>query len=160
MYAVAVRDREDLWLLCRIRRSRRGDIYVLLPRDEPGWDPHASYHQDGMRHVRSHNGRYQLDQRQRPDASFQGADSVFALAVQPGEVVGLLKTPCTPEQFSDVCEINRKRLPVEEHHALAVDLVEPGYEALAGPWREVVVQKWFRDAVPWILVTLWRGFTL
>jgi hypothetical protein len=140
-------------------RSRRGDIYVLLPRDEPGWDPHASYHQDGMRHVRSHNGRYLLDQRQRPDESFRGAESVFALAIQPGEV-GLLKTPCTPEQFSDVFEFNRKHLPLEEHHVLAVDLVEPGHEALTGPWREVVVQKWFRDAVPWILVTLWRGFTL
>jgi hypothetical protein len=159
MYAVAVRDRGDLWLLCRIRRPRGGDIYVLLPRDEPGWDPHASYHQDGMRHVRSHNGRYLLDQRQRPDESFQGAESVFALAIQPGEV-GLLKTPCTPEQFSDVFEINRQHLPLEEHHTLAVDLVEPGHEALTGPWREVVVQKWFRDAVPWILVTLWRGFTL
>jgi hypothetical protein len=55
-------------------------------------------------------------------------------------------------------EINREHLPVEEHHALAVDLVEPGHDALAGPWREIVAQKWFRDALPWILVTLWRGF--
>ena len=147
MYAVAVRDREDLWLLCRVRRSRERDVYVLLPRDEPGWDPHASYHQDGVRHVRSQGGRYLVDQRQRPDETFRGAESVFALAVQPGEVA-LLQTPCKSEQFSDVFEIGREHFPLEEHHALAVDLVEPGHDALTGPWREVVLQKSFRDAVP------------
>lgn len=159
MYAVAVRDREELWLVCRVRRSSGGDIYVLFPRDEPGWDPHASYHQNGMRHVRSHGGRYLANQRQRLDGSFRGAESVFALAIQPGEAA-LLTTPCSPGRFSEVFEIAREQLPPEEHHTMSVDLVEPGYDALTGPWREVVVQKYFRDAVPWILVTLWRGFTI
>jgi hypothetical protein len=159
MYAVAVRDREDLRLLCRIRRSRERDIYVLLPRDEPGWDPHASYHQDGTRHVRSHGRRFLIDHRQTPDETFRGAESVFALALQPGEVA-LLRIPCRPTEFSDVFEIGREHFLPREHHTLAVDLVEPGHHALAGPWREVVMQKWFRDTVPWILVTLWRGFTL
>ena len=38
LYAVALRDSEGLWLLSRIRRSRKGDVYVLFPRDEPGWN--------------------------------------------------------------------------------------------------------------------------
>lgn len=156
MYAVAIRDHEDLRLVCRIRRSPGRDVYVLFPRDEPGWDPHASYHRDGVRHVRAHGGRYLVDQRQRPDESFRGAESVFALALQPGEVPRL-KTPCRTDRFSEVFEIAGENFPPEEHHTLVVDLVEPGHGALAGPWREVVAQRSFRDNVPWILVTLWRG---
>lgn len=159
LYAVALRDSEGLWLLSRIRRSRKGDVYVLFPRDEPGWNPHASYHHDGTRHVRSHGGRYLVDQRPRPDATtFRGVESVFALALPPGDVA-LIRTPCQTHEFSDVFEIGREHLPLEESHALAVDLVEPGHGALAGRWREVVTQQSFRDAVPWVLVTLWRGFT-
>ncbi len=159
MYAVAVREHTDLWLLCRIRRSSKGDVYVLFPRDEPSWDPHASYHKDGSRHVRSHGGKYLTNQCQKPDESFRGAESVFALAIQPGEA-GMLNVPCAPGDFSDVFEIAGEQLPREEHHTLAVDLVEPGTGATAGPWREIVIQKSFRDALPWILVTLWRGLTL
>lgn len=72
----------------------------------------------------------------------------------------MLSVPCVPKDFADVFEIPHERLPPDEHHTLAVDLVEPGKDALAGPWREVASQKCFQDALPWILVTLWRGLTL
>jgi len=158
IYAVAIRDDVGLWLLCRIRRSSRGDVYVLFPRDEPGWDPHASYHRDGTRHVRSHGGRYLTEQRQRPDASFRGTESVFALAIQPGEPA-MFKTPCDAAKFADVLAIPRQDLPLDEHHTLAVDLVEPGNDASPLPWRAMVLQRSFRDTVPWILVTLGRGIS-
>ena len=62
-----------------------------------------------------------------------------------------------PEEFVEVFEIPREQFAGDEHHTFAVDLVEPGRNAVPGPWKEMVVQKSFQDAVPWILVTLWRG---
>ncbi len=156
VYAVAVRHNADLWLLCRIRRSPRGDVYFRIPRDEPDWDPHASYHQDGTRHVKSHDCRYIISNLQRPDQFFRGTESLYAMAIQPGEVT-LLQTPCMPEEFSEVFEIDHPQIPPEEHHTLAVDLVEPGYSAIPVLGREAIVQRTFSDASPWILVTLWRG---
>ena len=157
VYAVAVRDREDLWLICRIRRSTTG-IYFLIPRDDPDWDPHASYHQDGQRHVKDRGGKYIAAQRQRLDESFRGAESLFAMALPPGQT-DRLKTPCKPEEFSAVFEIDREFFLPEEDHALVVDLVEPGQDVLTGPWREVVMQRLITDGTPWIVVTLWRGFS-
>ena len=156
VYGVAVRHDADLRLLCRIRRSPRGDVYFRLPRDEPDWDPHASYHQDGRRHVKSHDGTYLISQLQRPDEVFRGTEGLYAMAIQPGEVM-LLRTQCRPEEFSEVFEIDYAEIPREEHHTLAVDLVEPGYSAIPVLGREAIVQRIFRDAAPWILVTLWRG---
>jgi hypothetical protein len=156
VYGVAVRHDADLRLLCRIRRSANGDVYFLIPRDEPGWNPHASYHRDGTRHVRSHGGRYLISQIQRPDHSFRGTENLFAMAIQPGEVA-LLQTQCMAEEFSEVFEIDHPQIPPEEHHTLAADLVEPGYSAIPVLGTEAIVQRTFRDASPWILVTLWGG---
>jgi hypothetical protein len=143
-------------LLCRIKRSRKGDAYFLMPRDEPGWDPHASYHRDGTRHVRSHGGKFLVSKVQKPDGSFRGTEGLYAMAIQPGEVP-LLNTPCAREEFSEVFEIGGEQLPIEEHHTLAVDLAEPGYSDILVLGKEIVAQKSFQDSSPWILVTLWRG---
>ena len=156
IYAVAIRNGDGLWLLARIRRSRTGDIYFLIPRDAPDWNPHASYHQSGASHVRSYNWKHLSTQRQKPDASFRGVETVFALAIPPGEAA-LHKTPCVTGEFNDVFEIPSEQFPQGEHHTLVVDLVEPGKTPALGPWRDMVVQKSFQDAVPWILATLWRG---
>jgi len=156
MYAVAVRHDADLQLLCRIRRSKTGDVYFLIERDEFFGDPHASYHRSGTRHVKSHNHTYFTSHIQKPDQSFRGTEPVFAMAIQAGEVTKL-QTPCLSEQFSEVFEIDCIQMPPEEHHTLAVDLIEPGHSAIPVLGKEAVVQRSFRDAAPWILVTLWRG---
>ena len=156
MYAVAVRDVSSLRLFCRIRRSRNGDIYVLMPRDEPGWDPHASYHSDGWYHIRSHGWKHLPTLRQKPDASFRGVETVFEFTIQPGEA-STLSDLCTPQKFNDVFEIPLEDLPPGEYHPLRVDLVEPGKDVHLAPWREHVRQKCFRDREPWLLVSLWRG---
>ncbi|MGH2372971.1 MAG: hypothetical protein ACRDIC_05770 [bacterium] len=83
-------------------------------------------------------------------------ETVLSLAIQPGEAA-LHRTPCVPGEFTEVVEIPREQFLDDEHHTLAVDLIEPGNNAAPGPWKEIVVQKSFQDAVPWILVTLWRG---
>ena len=158
MYAVAIRNGNGLWLLARIRRSRSG-VYFLMQRDDPDWDPHASYHQDGTSHVRSYEWTHFETQRQKPDASFRGVETVFAMAIQPGEAA-LYKIPCDAGKFNHVFEIPIEQFPRGEHHTLSVDLVEPGKTAAPEPWKEIVVQKSFQDAAPWILATLWRGMAL
>ena len=52
-YAVAVRDGADLWLALWLKRTRKGEFVILIPRAEPGWDPHSTYHLDGTFHSKS-----------------------------------------------------------------------------------------------------------
>ncbi|MGH9785256.1 MAG: hypothetical protein ACRD88_13825 [Terriglobia bacterium] len=156
MYGVAVRHDAGLRLLCCIKRAREGDIYYLIPRKERGWNPHVSYHRDGKRFVKSYDGKVLVSKVQRPDKSFRGTEGLFAMAIQPRELP-LLETPCVADKFSEVFEITRDQFPPEELHTLAVDLVEPGYSTIPFLGKEAIAQRTFRDASPWILVTLWRG---
>ena len=158
VYAVAIRNSDGLWLLARIRRSRSG-IYFLMQRDPPGWNPHASYHQSGISQVRSYGWTHFRTQGQRPDATFRGVATVFSMAIPPGEEA-LYKTPCDTGKFDDVFQIPKEQFLPGEPHTLVADIVEPGMAAAPGPWRDIVVQKSFQDAVPWILVTLWRGLAI
>jgi hypothetical protein len=73
MFAVAVRDAEDLFLWIRIRRSPRGDIYYIFPTGRSGpewekWDPHGSYHEDGRSHHKSFDQKLFPQQGQKPPA--------------------------------------------------------------------------------------------
>ena len=52
-YAVAIRKDSDLWLTLWVRRSPKGDVYVLVPRPNSDWNPHTSYHHKGDFHVKS-----------------------------------------------------------------------------------------------------------
>ena len=78
MFAVAVRDGEELFLRVRIRRAARGgDIYYSLPtgRSAPEWkkwDPHGSYHRDGRSHHKSFDRKALVRQSQKPDFGFKG----------------------------------------------------------------------------------------
>ncbi len=156
MFGVAVRDDSGLRLLASVCRSKAGDVYFLIPRDDPEWNVHASYHESGESHVRSYRWTYLRTRRQRPNSSFHGAECVFALAIPPGEVA-LHTTPYDVREFNDIFEIPNNQFRPAEHHTLVVDLIEPGAAATGGTWKEIVLQKTIQDAVPWILITLWRG---
>jgi hypothetical protein len=41
-YAVAIQDGSDLWLTLWVRCNPKGEIFVMLPRQDPDWDVHAS----------------------------------------------------------------------------------------------------------------------
>jgi hypothetical protein len=58
LYAVAVRDGDNLWLVLWIRRNRTGEFFVMVPRSKEGWDPHTSYHRDGTFHSKSFNRKH------------------------------------------------------------------------------------------------------
>lgn len=154
-YAVSVSNGGSKLLLCRLRRAPTG-IYFLIPLEDPRRDVHASYHVDGKRHVKSYGGKMFVTQCQRLDGPWRGAESLFALAIQPGEEARLT-IACQPATFAGVLDIPYNTFSPGHHHTLTVDLVEPGHAALPGPWREIVWQATVNDAVPWLLVTLWRG---
>jgi len=53
-YAVAVREGTDLWLVLWVRRSPKGEFFVLRPMGDRDWNPHTSYHLDGTVRRKSH----------------------------------------------------------------------------------------------------------
>jgi len=151
MYAVAVRDGEELFLFLRIKRNRRGEVFVLIWREDKGWDPHASYHADGQTHQKSFDHPSIARQRQKPDAHFRGTENLVTMGIAADEP-RLINDPCKPDQFSEVFEIPVAELRPEKYRSyIAVDLVEPGEPAISG--ARILRQTVFKDAVPHILVT-------
>ena len=64
-YAVAVQEGADLWLTLWVRRSRKGEFFIMLPRGDRDWDPHTSYHLDGTLHMKSHDHKVLTLQRRQ-----------------------------------------------------------------------------------------------
>jgi hypothetical protein len=162
MYAVAVRDSDDLFLVARVHRNKRGEVFVAVPRPgRRGWDPHSSYHADGRYRVKIHGRAPRTYYLQKPDANFTGTHNMSTLPIascEPREN----HAPCKPETFDDVFEIPVDELRPEEYRThISVDLIEPGehptfhsVEAFY-PGARVLRQAIFREAIPWILVTLY-----
>jgi hypothetical protein len=75
-YAVAVRESSDLWMTLWVKRNRRGEFFVMVPRADRGWDPHTSYHLDGTFHMKSHGhkGLFDLPKRQPLTGTFRGTE--------------------------------------------------------------------------------------
>jgi hypothetical protein len=150
-YAVAVRDGSDLWTTLWVRRSPRGDVYVLVPRGDRGWDPHASYHRDGRFHSKSF-GRVlgQPQNRQPLDGNFQGTEHLGMYAGHGPHSVGAV---CDPAAFTGIMEVEPGILR-PRGGAVVVDLAMPGVEPVSiAPWT-VLQQKVFTEAVPQVVVRI------
>lgn len=155
MYAVAVRDSGDLYLILRIRRSPSGDVYHLVPRDRKDWNPHTSYHSSGQFHAKGYGRKALVLQRQQPDSKFSGNENVTTIGIAADEhrANGIL----CPEEFDEVFEIPLGELRPERYRThLSVDLTEPGGQAIITPGATILRQKAFQDAEPWIMVTLFE----
>jgi hypothetical protein len=158
IYAVSVKSSTRPCLLCRIRRAPSG-IYMLIPRDNPHQDMHVSYHTRGMHHIKSYGTKIFPTPSQPLGEHFCGAVSLFAYAIPPGDETKYTRS-WQPEKFTRVFELGPEHFIGLGTHTLTVDLVEPNHAALPGPWREQIWQESIRDAVPWILITLWRGISI
>ena len=158
MYAVAIRDRDDLFLFLRIRRAPTGDAYVMFPRnDRDGWDPHASIHKDGRHHQKSFGHKFMVREGDPPGKNLKGTRNVVTTpnATNEPRAINVL---CRLEDFSEVFEIPVTDLRPEKYKtSIAVDLCEPGGQPTITPGARIVRQAVFNDAVPWILVTLFEG---
>ena len=155
LYGVVVRD-GDLFLFWRIRRSDKGDVYVLFPHDQEA-NPHASYHADGKHHQKSSDQRLQTAvQRQRPDNSFQGVENVVCTGIAAGDAQAI-NVKCQASDFAEVLEIDHNFLvPTKFKTYLSVDLTDSNGGAGVRFGSRVVDQKTFKDRLPWILLTFYE----
>jgi hypothetical protein len=147
-YAVAVREGAGLWLTTWIRRAPKGDVYVLVPRNDPDWNPHTSYHRDGTFHSKSFNHKMLGGQKRQPlGPSFRGCEHLGMLGGHGPKTVGAV---CDPAMFTRVMEVAPGVLGPRDGF-VAVDLVEPGCAPLE-LCNPVIQTEVLRDAVPWIVV--------
>ncbi len=153
-YAVAIREGADLWLVLWVRRSVKGEFFVMRPMGDREWNPHTSYHLDGTRHMKSH-GRKSL-----PPQKFQPLTGLFRgtvdLGIESGHAPKGVGAICDPAAFSGVVEVPSGVLG-PRHGAVGVFLVEPGHEPPDYTWGyEVVIQTVFRDVSPHVVITVLR----
>ena len=74
-YAVAVREGSDLWLTLWVRRSWKGEFFVMTPRGDRDWNPHTSYHLDGTLHMKSFDHKVCAPQNRQPlTGAFRGTE--------------------------------------------------------------------------------------
>jgi hypothetical protein len=149
-YAVAVREGSNLWLTLWVRRSRKGEFFVMVPRADRGWDPHTSYHLDGTVHNKSFGHKFDPrgQKRQPLTGAFKGTENIGAYGGHGPKNVGAI---CDSSAFSGVVEVEPGVLGPRDGDVV-VDLVEPGCEPIT--WRNVVRQEVFRDFVPWLVIRL------
>jgi hypothetical protein len=149
-YAVAVREGSDLWLTLWVKRSRKGEFFVMIPRGDRDWDPHTSYHLDGTLHMKSSNHIGLQQKRQPLTGAFRGTENLGAHHGHSPKAVGAI---CDPTAFSGVVEVAPGVLG-PRHGAVVVDLVEPGCEPLSWPFTHVPRQEVFRDILPWLVIRI------
>lgn len=155
LYAISVRDGDDLFLVLTIRRSPQGDVYVNFPRDQiRNWKPHSSYHASGQCHQKSFNHKALVRRRQKPRADFRGAENVVTIGIACDEPRAI-GAPCRKADFHEVLEIPVSILRPERYRTMiSVDITEADGAPVITPGAQVIRQGIFRDAVPWIQVTL------
>ncbi len=146
-YAVAVRDGADLWLAVWFKRTKKGEFVILIPRAEPGWDPHETYHLDGTFHSKSHGRVLTTKVLQPLVGPFRGTEHLGSHAGYGPKGVGAI---CDPAAFTGIVEVPLGVLG-PRHGGVVIDLVEPGHEPMT--WFEPVLQsRVFRDFVPWVVI--------
>ncbi len=146
-YAVAVREGSDLWLTLWVRRSPKGEFFVMVPRGARGWNPHASYHLDGRFHSKSFGRKFGGQNRQPLTGRFRGTENLGGHGGHGPKSVGAV---CDPAAFSGVVEVPAGVLGPRDG-TVVVDLVEPDHEPISWPFKEVARQT-FRDAEPWVVI--------
>jgi hypothetical protein len=150
-YAVAIEDGARLRLTFWIRRSMRGECFIMYPRDKE-WDPHASYHRDGKYHQKSYGTKTSVRHHQRLDG-FKGVEHLGMFAGH-----GISGAPiCDPAQFTSVQTVSAGILePL--HGCVLLDLVEPGVRPHAHhrevPGLRIVCEATYRDVEPWVVIAI------
>jgi len=150
-YAVAVRDGADLWLALWVRRSPKGEFFIMRPRAERGWDPHTSYHLDGSVHMKNYGHRARAPQKRQPlTGAFSGTEHLGAYFGYTPQGIGAV---CDPGSFSGVVEVPPRVLGPRDGGVM-IDLVEPCCQPESLLWARIVRQEVFRDTVPWIVIRI------
>lgn len=147
-YAVAVREGSNLWLTLWVRRSPKGEIFVMLPRGDRDWDPHTSYHLDGTLHSKSFGSAMHSQKRQPLTGAFRGTVQFPGVGGFGPKRVGAI---CDPTAFAGVVEIAPGVLGPRDG-TVVIDLVEPNCEPMPFSSAPLVRQEVFKETIPWIVV--------
>jgi hypothetical protein len=148
-YAVAVRDGSDLWLTLWVRRSRKGEFFVMVPRGDTDWDPHTSYHLDGTLHMKSYGAKFgQPKKLQALTGPFRGKEHLGPYSGYGPKGVGAI---CDPTAFSGIVEVASDVLG-PRHGVVVVDLIEPGCKPMWWPFVHAAREEVFRDILPWVVI--------
>jgi hypothetical protein len=159
MFAVAIRDGQDLFLWIHIKRSKNGEVFCMLQAGRKGerrlWDPHLSHHKNGKVHYKSFGKKRFSRTGQKPDADFRGTEPLFATDIRSDDLrdFGVI---CNPKEFCDVMEVPATLIsPANPRETfVSVQLTEPGGQADIADGCEILRQKAFNDAIPVILVSV------
>jgi hypothetical protein len=151
-YAVVVRDLADLRITLWVKRSRKGEFFIMLPRGERAWDVHTRYHLDGTLHMKTNGSTlFTSDRRQPLTGTFRGSEHLGAYFGYGPKSVGAI---CDPMAFTGVVEVSSDLWgPMDGW--VAVDLVEPGTEpTMKIPNSRILTRKQFTDLPPWVVITV------
>jgi hypothetical protein len=149
-YAVAVDESDELWLVLWVLRNPKGEFFVMVPRDA-AWDPHTSYHLDGAIHAKSYGQKLMSPiKRQSLTGAFRGRERLGRYAGYGPKSGGAIADPAL---FSGVVRLAPGVLGPRDG-AVDVDLIEPGTPAPDDAGRPVVLQAIFREATPWVVITV------
>jgi hypothetical protein len=150
-YAVAVREGVDLWLVLWVKRSQKGEFFVLVPRGDPSWNFHTSYHLDGTLHMKTCGNRVLPPRKAQPlTGVFRGTENLGAFAGYGPKSVEAI---CNPSAFSGVVDVASGILGPRDG-PITVDLVEPDCEPAPFPWTGIARREVFRDTIPWVVITI------
>jgi len=159
-FGVAIRDGQNLFLWFRIRRARLGDIYYMIPTGQSGaewkkWNPHGSHHKDGKRHHKSFDQKIlPAQQRQKPDSDFTGSETFITRPIACDEPRAFGEI-CDPAEFAEVMEVPASKLSSKKYETyISIDLTAPDGPLKRTALGAVVAQTVFKDAAPWIWVTV------
>lgn len=150
-YAIAVKEDSDLWLALWMKRSPKGEFFVMIPVADRRWDPHTSYHLDGTIHNKSFRQKSVFQRQEQPlTDAFKGT---VHLGIYGGYAPKSTGAVCEPSNFSGVVEIESGILGPRDG-SIALDLVEPGCEPISHYFTRVFKHQVFKDTLPWIVVTV------
>ncbi len=151
-YAVAINSEDKLWLSLWVRRSPKGEFFVLIPRGDNQWNPHASYHLDGTLHYKSYDRKTISCIRQSLNGKFSGTENLGIFSGHFPKSVGAI---CDPSHFSGIFTVDSKVLGANGG-GINVDLVEPGVEPPKVLEGKIAIRKVFREVEPWVVFTVWH----
>ena len=109
---------------------------------------------DGRYHIKTYNRKRIIHRLQRPDTTFKGTFNMSTIGLasyEPRE----LNAPWKAADYAEMFEIPVSELRPEEYHTyLSVDLTEPGGRPIIDQGAEILREATYKDAIPWILVSL------
>ena len=151
-YAVAVEEAGELWLVLWVRRTPKGEFFVMIPRDSE-WDPHSSYHLDGTFHAKSYGQKFpSVSMKQRLDRTFVGRESLGTYAGYGPKSVGAIADAA---QYSHIVIVPPGALG-PKHGRIDIDLIEPRLH-VPPSGEDIVASCTLKDFAPWLEVAVRRS---